>query len=102
MENFYDFFKNNNEKDKMVIMMYLKNPKLKIHEIAEQSQKSIGEIYRILKANEINPNRLKSNHKKVENLARLGWNTKEISEFTGYTERNVRNILRKKNDIYNK
>lgn len=102
MENFYDFFKNNNEQDKLVVMMYLKNPKLKIKEIAENSNKSIGEIYRILKSNEIEPNRLKTNHKKVENLAKLGWGLKEIAEFTGYTVRNIRNILKEKNDVYNK
>jgi hypothetical protein len=93
MENFYGFF-NNNELDKRVVGLYLQNPKKTISEIAKESNKSIGEIYRILKVNEIEPNRLKINHKKVESLARLGWGIKEIAEFTGYTTRNVRYILK--------
>lgn len=97
MTNFQHFFKLHDEKDKSIVGMYLENPKLKIEEIAQRSKKSIGEIYRILKANHIKPNRLKENHKKVESLSHLGWSSKEIANLTGYSERNVRNILRKNN-----
>jgi AraC-like DNA-binding protein len=94
MLNFNDFFKNN--PDKQIVNMYLSNPKMHISEIAYKTNKSIGEIYRILKNNEINPNRLKIHHEKVENLARLGWSIKEIAEITGYSTRNVRYILKGK------
>lgn len=99
MENFYNFINEKGE-DKKIIGMYLQNPKMRISEIANASKKSIGEIYRILRFNEIEPNRLKNNHKKVESLAKLGWGIKEISEFTGYTTRNIRYILKGKNDVH--
>lgn len=94
MLDFNDFFKNN--PDKVIVDMYLSNPKMNISEIAQKTNKSIGEIYRILKINEVSPNRLKNNHEKVESLAKLGWGIKEISDMTGYTTRNVRYILKGK------
>lgn len=94
MLNFNDFFKNS--PDKEIINMYLNNPSIHVAEIAQKTQKSIGEIYRILHANEINPNRLKIHHEKVEGLAKLGWTIKEISEITGYSTRNIRYILKGK------
>lgn len=92
MLDFNDFFKNN--PDKEIVRLYLNNPKMQISEIAQKTNKSIGEIYRILKANEVSPNRLKVNHEKVKNLADLGWGIKEISEITGYSTRNIRYILK--------
>jgi len=92
MLDFNDFFKNN--PDKEIVHLYLNNPKMQISEIAQKTNKSIGEIYRILKANEVSPNRLKVNHEKVKNLADLGWGIKEISEITGYSTRNIRYILK--------
>lgn len=95
MENFYDFIQNNSI-DKKIVELYLKNPRMPISEIAALTNKSIGEIYRTLKVNEVEPNRLKISHQKVEGLAKLGWGIKEISEFTGYTTRNIRYILKGK------
>lgn len=92
MLDFNDFFKNNSDKE--IVHLYLNNPKMQISEIAQKTNKSIGEIYRILKANEVSPNRLKVNHEKVKNLADLGWGIKEISEITGYSTRNIRYILK--------
>lgn len=92
MLDFNDFFKNN--PDKEIVHLYLNHPKMQISEIAQKTNKSIGEIYRILKANEVSPNRLKVNHEKVKNLADLGWGIKEISEITGYSTRNIRYILK--------
>lgn len=81
--------------DGNIIDTYLNNPKLRISEIAQQFGKSEAEIYRILHANDISPNRLRVNHQKVQNLAQLGWGVREIAELTGYTPRNVRYILAK-------
>lgn len=92
MLDFNDFFKNN--PDKEIVYLYLNNSKMQISEIAQKTNKSIGEIYRILRVNEINPNRLKIHHEKVKNLADLGWGIKEISEITGYSTRNIRYILK--------
>jgi DNA-binding NarL/FixJ family response regulator len=76
-----------------VINVYLNSPTLRISEIAQKFSKSEGEIYRILHAHDISPNRLKINHQKVQHLSHLGWGVKEIAEFTGYTPRNVRYII---------
>jgi AraC-like DNA-binding protein len=66
----------------------------KISEIAQQFGKSEAEVYRILRSNDISPNRLKVNHEKVQYLSSLGWGIKEIAGMTGYTTRNVRYILK--------
>jgi len=94
----YEFqnFIQNNDLDKHVIGLYMSNPQLTISEIARQTNKSTGEIYRILHAHEIQPNRLKIHHQKVESLAKLGWGIKDISGLTGYSTRNVRYILKGK------
>jgi predicted transcriptional regulator len=81
--------------DEQIIQMYLENPKMPVSEIAHCFERSQAEIYRILHANDVAPNRLKANHQKVHNLASLGWGVQEIAEFTGYTPRNVRYILAK-------
>jgi len=94
MEDFYGFLNGQEQDNKRVVGMYLQNPKMTISEIAKNSNKSIGEIYRILRLNDVEPNRIKTNHKKVESLAKLGWGIKEIAEFTGYSTRNVRYILK--------
>lgn len=78
-----------------IINVYLNSPKIRISEIAQQFGKSEAEIYRILHSNDVSPNRQKVNHKKVQNLAHLGWDVREIAEFTGYTPRNVRYIIAK-------
>lgn len=77
-----------------IICAYINNPELKIHDLCFEFKKSISEIYRILKKHEISPNRLKLNHEKVKHLSNLGYATKQISEFTGYTPRNIRYILK--------
>ena len=81
--------------DRNIINVYLNSPKMKISEIAQQFGKSEAEIYRILHSNDISPNRQNVNHQKVQNLSQLGWEVREIAEFTGYTPRNVRYILAK-------
>ena len=96
MEDFYDFLNGQEKDNKIIVGMYLQNPKMSINEIAKASNKSIGEIYRILRLNDVEPNRLKTSHKKVESLAKLGWGIKEIADFTGYSTRNIRYILKGK------
>lgn len=94
MYGFKQYFSDKGGDDK-IINIYLTSPQIKISEIAHQFGKSEAEIYRILHSNDISPNRQKINHKKVQNLAQLGWGISEIAQFTGYTPRNVRYILAK-------
>lgn len=95
--NMYGFrnFVINSSIEEQIINLYLDNPKMKISEISQQTGKSEGEIYRVLHANYVSPNRLKINHEKVFNLSHLGWKINDIAELTGYTPRNIRYILNK-------
>lgn len=93
MYGFKEFLASNGS-DGEIIQTYL-NTKTPVSEIARQHQKTEAEIYRILHANDITPNRLRVNHQKVTHLASLGWGIREIAEFTGYSTRNVRYILAK-------
>lgn len=88
-------FLTTNTIDEQIVGTYLGNPKLAVSEIARHFGKSQAEIYRVLHANDVAPNRLRTNHQKVQNLADLGWGIQEIAQFTGYTTRNVRYILAK-------
>lgn len=90
MGEFKEFYHDyNNQK---IIELYV-NSKGKIKEIAQQTDTSIGEIYRILHGYNITPNRLKINHSNVLEFANSGLSISQIAELTGYTSRNVRYIL---------
>ncbi len=93
MYGFKEFLADDNP-DGELIQTYLGNPKLPVSDIARMYQKTESEVYRILHANDVSPNRLRANHQKVRGLANLGWGIREIAEFTGYTSRNVRYILK--------
>jgi hypothetical protein len=92
MEGFKDFYKQytNNE----VVDLYMNSSGKKIKEISQLTGKSIGEIYRILQSHSIIPNRLKNNHRYVLEFAESGLPINKIAELTGYTERNVRYIIK--------
>lgn len=81
--------------DKNVVDMYLYN-KLPVREISRITGKSIGEIYRILRRQYSEPNRRRTDQSCVISLADSGMPVRSIADFTGYTERHVRNILKSK------
>lgn len=72
--------------------MYFRNNE-KIKSISKKTGKSVGSIYRTIK-NFGRPNRTKKNHHTVRSLADSGFNYKSIANFSGYTLRHVRNILK--------
>ncbi|RDJ35510.1 MAG: hypothetical protein DWQ19_11885 [Crenarchaeota archaeon] len=80
--------------DYEVASMYFHNNQLKVREIAQKCGRSIGEVYRILHRFG-SPNRQISNHENVLSFADAGFPINKIAEFTGYTPRNVRYILKK-------
>lgn len=80
--------------DVEIANMYFHNTEIKVKEIAEKTQKSIGEVYRILKRYG-SPNRQNCIHDTVKFYSEAGFPAKKIAEFTGYTPRNVRYILKK-------
>jgi len=79
--------------DYHILHMYLHSAK--VSEIAQETGKSVGEIYRTLQKYNVNPNRLKHKHHQVFGFAQGGFNIGEISKLTGYSPRNVRYILSK-------
>lgn len=80
--------------DFQVANLYFHNPALKVKEISDQSGKSVGEVYRILHKFG-NPNRQIHNHEAVLSYSQSGFPINKIAEFTGYTPRNIRYILKK-------
>ena len=96
MNGFRDFFRHeeNGYTDGEVINIYMITDK-HISEIANMTKRSIGEIYRILHTNNIQPNRTKNNHQNVLDFAASGMNVSQIAELTGYTPRNVYKIFEK-------
>jgi hypothetical protein len=89
MDSFKQFISNHSDGD--IIFRYLQN--MKIEDIVTETGHSVGEIYRILRRNHINPNRLKGNHAQVLYYHNAGFPIPQIAEYTGYTERNIRYIL---------
>ena len=94
MLGFQQYFKYGGA-DGDVVSLYLNNPEMKMSELSKQVGKSQAEIYRILHAHDVLPNRLRVNHHKVVQLHGVGWDVNEIARLTGYTTRNVRYIIEK-------
>ena len=87
----------NNFSDADIYAMYSDpySPK-KLQEISEFTGRSTGDIYRIIHRYGV-PNRLRSRHHLVFSYFDNGMNIRNIAELTGYTERGIREILRKRN-----
>ncbi len=94
MLGFKEFFFNNHDYD--CVNLYQNHAK--IREISSLTGKSIGEVYRSLARFGIQPNRKQSLGEHVHFLKNSGMTTAQIATMTGYSDRNVRYILRKNND----
>ena len=80
--------------DSDIVNLYFHDPNMKVKEISLKSGKSIGEVYRILHKYG-SPNRQITNHETVISYDQAGFPIKKIAEFSGYTPRNIRYILKK-------
>jgi len=86
--------------EEQVIELY-RNPDAKVRDIVNQTNTSIGEIYRILCRNGSKPTRQAPKHGLVVDLVekfvaeQSSYNVSDIAEITGYTPRNIRYILKK-------
>jgi hypothetical protein len=80
--------------DSEIANMYFHNPQVKVREIANKTGRSVAEVYRILHQFG-SPNRQINNHENVMMFANSGFSVNKIAEFTGYTPRNIRYILKK-------
>lgn len=76
-----------------LVHIYLNNPSIKVTEIAKLSGQSLPEFYRLLRRNNVEPNRLKVNQHLVMRYREAGYPIPQIAQLTGYTTRNVRYIL---------
>ena len=74
-----------------IVNLYLQGHKL--DEIAQRIGKSPAWVYKVLKMNEIRPNRLNQNHDNVHSLNAEGHNKNDIAKLTGYSRRHIDNIL---------
>lgn len=92
--NFKEFFYHDAPLTELEIANMYFHGQLRVREIARNTQKSIGEVYRIIKRYG-EPNRTRSDQQIVISLADSGLGTSAIAELTGYTGRHVRNILSK-------
>ena len=94
MLGFQQFFENN-QLEQQVIVDYLSKPGVSVGEIGKNHGLSEREVYWILRFNHVSPNRKGIHIEKVRHLSNMGWGIRDIAEFTGYSTRNVRNILNK-------
>lgn len=78
----------------VVSMYYDMFSKKSVKEIAQTTGYSIGEIYSALDRSNLRANRSRVNHHSVMSLASQGFSAQKIAEFTGYTPRNIRYILK--------
>jgi|TARA_Y100000034_G_C6816343_1_gene367296 hypothetical protein len=92
MEGFKEFLNGGWE----VVNLYFSHPEMTIREISEKTGKSVGDIYRIVKREGRIPNRQITNHHNVLMFIDSGLPTHQVAKLTGYTERNIRKILRKR------
>lgn len=78
-----------------IINFYLNHTHKRVHDLARETNTSVGDIYRILHSHNVKPNRLKTNTHNVLYFSDSGLPVSRIAELTGYTPRNVRYILSK-------
>ena len=94
MQSFKEFFYDENPiSDIQIAQMYF-HGQMAVREIAKTSQKSIREVYRIVRQYG-QPNRTRQDQHNVISLSDSGMGYKSIAELTGYTSRQVRNIVGK-------
>jgi hypothetical protein len=106
MDNFKDFINENfvsfgrpkidQNTEHEILSMYQDKFRYKVSDISEITGISTAGIYRILEKYGIHPHRIQpgENHSLVAQYANTGLPAKKISELTGYSRRQVYNILR--------
>lgn len=93
MQTFLEYA--SSDSDHKIMTLYSSNVEIKkIHELTGAS---VGEIYRTLERYGIKPRRRnkKDLHDLIVNYARSGTPLKRIAELTGYSEKHVKNIIKK-------
>lgn len=81
--------------DDDIIMLY-QSGGTTVRDICKKCNRSIGDVYRLLKKRNCHPNRMNTKHDNVCSLSDSGFSIQAIADLTGYTPRNVRYVLSKK------
>jgi AraC-like DNA-binding protein len=79
-----------------IINMYQDPIRYKLSDISSTTGASPGGIYRVLRKYNLNPHRLGHNYQQYEQIfqyRKLGTSVQKIAELTGYSRRQVYNIL---------
>ena len=77
-----------------ILNLYLQG-QCTLREISKKTNCSIGEIYRVIHRHGA-PNRTRKDQDAIVALIDSGMPTKTIADITGYTDRHIRNIAKKK------
>ena len=80
--------------------MYADRYRFKVTEISEKTGMSVGAIYRVLEKYGINPHRSQHPDRSylVAQYAHVGTPARKIAELTGYSTRQVYNLLKQLTD----
>jgi len=105
MSGFREFFNESDQhfyaeshKGHDATVVYMYHQDIPISDIKQEMGVSFGEIYRSLQRYGINPNRRKRPyHNDVVYFGQGGMGLEEISRLTGYSTRQIRNILQANN-----
>lgn len=92
--DFKEFFNHEHNFSEIDIASMYFQHKHKVRDISSKTGKSIAEIYRTVKKYG-SPNRNAQNHQHVLYYADNGFSVPKIAEFTKYSPRNIRYILKK-------
>lgn len=102
MNSFKKFLiENNLNTEHEVLNMYYDRNNFKISDISDATGLSKAGIYRILRKHSVEPSRLKAdlNYETIYHYFDSGCPVKKISELTGYSLRQVYNIIEKRRSI---
>lgn len=76
-------------------VIHLYNNDANLANIKEKTGRSIGDIYRILKSNQINPSRLKTKYGLIKYFSDSGYSVNDIAQNVGMSPQGVRKAMKK-------
>lgn len=76
-------------------VLFLYNNDKNLEKIKKETGRSVGDIYRILKKNQISPNRLKKKHGLIKYFSDSGYDISDIARNVGMSNQSVKNAMKK-------
>ena len=77
-------------------VLFLYNNDADLVKIRKETGRSTGDIYRILRKNQINPSRLKTKHGLIKYFSDSGYGVSDIARNVGMSQQGVRYAMKKK------